>query len=266
MIRDITLGQYYPSDSVIHRLDPRVKIIGTFVYLIGLFMIDTFWGFLFSALFLEAIILTSKVPLRFVLKGLKPIMFLLVITFILNLFMFDGEILFRWKFISITDQGLYKASFMGIRLFLIIISSYIMTLTTKPINLTDGIEHLLKPFDRIKVPSHEIALMMSIALRFIPTLLEETDKIMKAQISRGADFETGNIFRRAKSLVPILIPLFLSAFRIALDLAMAMEARCYQGGDKRTRMKPMKYMKKDYLAYMILLIFIALVFMEEYLI
>ena len=243
MIRDITLGQYYPGDSVIHRLDPRIKIIGTLIYIIALFVINKFVGFAAAVICLAAIIKVSKVPLKFMLRGLKPIFFIIIFTFVLNLFMVSGEVVAEIWIFDITREGIYQATFMAIRLILLIIGSSLLTLTTKPINLTDGIEHLLKPFSKIGLPSHELAMMMTIALRFIPTLLEETDKIMKAQQARGADFESGNIFHRAKQLVPILVPLFISAFRIAQDMAMAMEARCYNGGDKRTRMTSMKYKK-----------------------
>lgn len=257
MIRDITLGQYYPGNSVIHRLDPRIKIMGTLVFIIALFVINTFIGFGVATVCLGAVIAVSKVPLKFMLRGLKPIFFIIAFTFILNLFMMKGEVIAKVWIFEITKEGLYQAVFMAIRLILLIIGSSILTLTTKPINLTDGIEHLLKPFSKIGVPSHELAMMMTIALRFIPTLLEETDKIMKAQQARGADFETGNIIRRAKQLIPILVPLFISAFRIAQDMAMAMEARCYNGGDNRTRMNAMKYAKRDIVAGVLLALFMA---------
>lgn len=258
MIRDITLGQYYPGDSVIHRLDPRIKIIGTLIYIIALFVINKFVGFAAAVICLAAIIKVSKVPLKFMLRGLKPIFFIIIFTFVLNLFMVSGEVVAEIWIFDITREGIYQATFMAIRLILLIIGSSLLTLTTKPINLTDGIEHLLKPFSKIGLPSHELAMMMTIALRFIPTLLEETDKIMKAQQARGADFESGNIFHRAKQLIPILVPLFISAFRIAQDMAMAMEARCYNGGDKRTRMTSMKYKKADAVAGILIAAFMAI--------
>lgn len=258
MIRDITLGQYYPGNSVIHRLDPRVKIIGTLVYIIALFVINKFVGFAMAVICLAAIIKASKVPLKFMLRGLKPIFFIIIFTFVLNLFMVSGEVVFSFWIFDISREGIYQATFMAIRLILLIIGSSLLTLTTKPINLTDGIEHILKPFSKIGLPSHELAMMMTIALRFIPTLLEETDKIMKAQQARGADFESGNIFHRAKQLIPILVPLFISAFRIAQDMAMAMEARCYNGGSNRTRMTSMQYKKGDAVAGVLIAVFFAM--------
>jgi len=266
MIRDITLGQYYPGDSWIHKLDPRTKIIGTFVYLIALFLVTDFWGFLIAVAGISMVVAISRVPLSFILKGLKPVFIIILFTFVINMFMTKGEVLISWKFLEITREGLYNAFFMGIRLVLLIIGSSILTLATKPIKLTDGIESLLGPLKKIGVPAHELAMMMTIALRFIPTLLEETDKIMKAQMARGADFESGNIFKRAKSLIPLLIPLFISAFRIAQDLAMAMEARCYSGGENRTRMTAMAYGKRDILATFGLIAFVAAILLERILI
>ena len=255
MIRDITLGQYFPGSSVIHRLDARVKIIGTFVFIVCLFIVRDFTGFAFCAVALGLVTAMSKVPLSFILKGLKPVFIIILITFVLNLFMTGGEVIFKWGFLVITKEGAYRAVFLVIRIILLIISSSVLTLTTKPISLTDGLEYILKPLKVFKVPAHELAMMMSIALRFIPTLLEETDKIMKAQMARGADFESGNIIRRAKSLIPILVPLFISAFRIAGDLAMAMEARCYRGGEMRTRLHGMKIAGRDVLAIVCLVLF-----------
>ena len=215
MIRDITLGQYYRGESSIHRIDPRLKIVMTVVYMVSLFVIDNFVGFAVAFVFMSLVIALSKVPVRFILRGLKPIFLIIIFTFILNLFMYDGTIIFKIGFLKVTKEGLYVAVFMAIRLIFLIIGSSMLTLTTRPISLTDGIERLLSPLNRIGVPSHELAMMMTIALRFIPTLLEETDKIMKAQQARGADFETGNILNRAKNLIPVLVPLFISAFRIA---------------------------------------------------
>ncbi len=257
MIRDITLGQYYPGESVIHRLDPRIKIMATLCFIVSLFVVDSFWGFAFATLIMGVIIGVSRVPLKFILRGLKPIFIIILFTFVLNMFMYDGEILVKiWK-LKITDVGLYRAFFMASRLILLIIGSSLLTLTTKPINLTDGIESLLSPGKKIGVPAHELAMMMTIALRFIPTLLEETDKIMKAQQARGADFETGSILRRAKNLIPILVPLFISAFRIAQDMAMAREARCDRGGEGRTRMNSMKMGLRDAVAVVLTLLFLA---------
>lgn len=259
MIRDITIGQYYPTNSVIHRLDPRVKIVCTLAYLISLFLFKSVLGYAICTIFLIAVIRTSKVPFKFITKGLKPIILLLMMTTIFNLFFTSsGKILLSIGFIKITEDGLRASVYMVLRLVYLIIGSSIMTLTTTPNELTDGIERLLRPLNKIKVPVHEIAMMMSIALRFIPILLEETDKIMKAQIARGADLESGNIIQKAKSMIPILVPLFVSAFRRANDLAMAMEARCYRGGDGRTKMKPLVYKKRDYIAYILTACYLAI--------
>ena len=253
MLRDITLGQYYQTDSCIHRLDPRVKLAGTVLFIISLFFFDNIWGYVCAAVFLAVVIKLSKVPFKFMIKGMKSIIFLLMLTVVFNLFLTPGEVVFSvWK-ISVTKEGIRIAVFMAIRLTMLIIGSSIMTLTTTPNNLTDGMEKSLGFLKVIKLPVHEVAMMMSIALRFIPILLEETDKIMKAQIARGADFESGNIIQRAKAMIPILVPLFVSAFRRANDLAMAMEARCYHGGEGRTKMKPLKYHYQDRLAYAITL-------------
>lgn len=254
MIRDITIGQYYPSGSRLHVLDPRVKIVCTLLYLISLFLFDSPWSYLMATLFLGSVILISKVPFKFIVRGLKPIIMLLMITVVFNLFLNrTGNVLVTFWVFQITDNGLRTAVFMAIRLIYMILGSSLMTFTTTPNALTDGIERLLWPLHKIKVPVHEIAMMMSIALRFIPILLEETDKIMKAQIARGADLESGNIIQKAKAMVPILVPLFVSAFRRANDLAMAMEARCYRGGDGRTKMKPLVYQRRDYMAYAIMI-------------
>ncbi len=259
MIRDITLGQYYGTESPIHRLDPRIKITGTILFIIELFLVNDFIGFGISIAALAAVIAASRVPIGFILRGLKPILLIIVFTVCLNIFMTDGKVLWQWGILKVTAEGLYTAAFMALRLVLLIIGSSLLTLTTKPISLTDGIERLLGPLTHVGVPAHEVAMIMSIALRFIPTLLEETDKIMKAQQARGADFESGNIFNRAKSLIPILVPLFISAFRIAQDLAMAMEARCYRGGRGRTRMHEMKLRGRDYGAIAVLAVFLALI-------
>ena len=250
MIRDITIGQYYPAKSVVHRLDPRVKLVGTLLYLISLFLFKSISGYLVATLFLVGIIKISKVPFRFIVKGLKPVIMLLMITVLFNLFLTrDGEVLFHAWIITITEGGLRTAVYMAIRLIYLIIGSSLMTFTTTPNELTDGLEALLRPLNKIHVPVHEIAMIMSIALRFIPILLEETDKIMKAQLARGADFESGNIIQRAKSMIPIL----------ANDLAMAMEARCYRGGDGRTKMKPLHYCSRDYMAYVVVIAYVILV-------
>lgn len=259
MIRDITLGQYYPEQSVIHRLDARTKILGTLLYIIEIFLVNSFAGFGLAILALGVLIGISRVPVRFIFKGLKAVVFIILLTFVLNLFMFDGTVLWQWKFLTITYEGLYRSCFMALRLILLIIGTSMLTLTTKPMELTDGLEKLLKPFNRFGLPSHEIALMMSIALRFIPTLLEETDKIMKAQQARGADFESGNLIQRVKNMIPILIPLFVGSFRIAQDLALAMEARCYHGGVGRTRMKEIVFSRRDGVAGVLLAVFLGIV-------
>jgi len=265
VIRDITLGQYYPGDSWIHRLDARTKIIATLLYIIELFIVNNFWGFLIAAVALLGVIAVSKVPLKFILRGLTAVFLIILFTFVLNVFMVDGRILWQWKFLKITYEGLMRAFFMAVRLVLLIIGSSIMTLTTKPIELTDGLEKLFKPFSKIGLPSHEIALMMTIALRFIPTLMEETDKIIKAQQARGADFESGNILQRGKSLIPILVPLFVSSFRIAQDLALAMEARCYRGGSGRTRMNEIRFKRGDALAAVLIALFLGVIIASRFL-
>lgn len=258
MLRDITLGQYYQADSVIHRLDPRVKLGSTILFIISLFLFDNAAGYLAAAAFLTLVIVLSKVPFRFMVRGMKAIVFLLMITVMFNLFLTPGEPLVTiWK-LKITKEGVRLAVLLAVRLSFLIIGSSIMTLTTTPNQLTDGLEKMLGPLKRIKVPVHEIAMMMSIALRFIPILMEETDKIMKAQLARCADFESGNIVKRAKGLVPLLVPLFISAFRRANDLAMAMEARCYRGGEHRTKMKPLQYARRDFIAYGIVLCYLAI--------
>ena len=257
MLRDITLGQYYQTESAVHRLDPRVKLIATIVFIISLFLVENFWGYLTAGLFLAFSIRLSHVPFKFMVKGMKAILFLLIFTVIFNLFLTPGQPLVSVWRLTITREGLETAVKMAIRLSFLIIGSSVMTLTTTPNNLTDGMESLMKPLRRLHVPVHEIAMMMSIALRFIPILLEETDKIMKAQMARGADFESGNLIQKAKSLVPLLVPLFISAFRRASDLAMAMEARCYRGGEGRTKMKPLIYKRRDAIAFAVLFVYLA---------
>lgn len=257
MLRDITLGQYYQTESVIHRLDPRVKLGGTLLYIISLFFFNHFLGYLTAILFLGIVIKLSHVPFRFMVRGMRAILFLLLLTVSFNLFLTPGtELVSFWR-LTITEEGLWTAITMAVRLTMLIVGSSIMTLTTTPNNLTDGLEKMMRPFRVFKVPVHEVAMMMSIALRFIPILLEETDKIMKAQIARGADFESGNLFKRAKALVPLLVPLFISAFRRANDLAMAMESRCYRGGEGRTKMKPLVYRKRDGFAYLCICLYLV---------
>ena len=250
MLREITIGQYYATDSLLHRLDPRVKIAGTLLYIISLFLVHHYIGLVVSALIFGVMVRMSNVPFRFIVKGLKPIMMMLVFTALLHLFCTPGKAIFSLGVLHITIEGVQKCIFLTVRLTLMMIGSSLMTLTTTPNQLTDGIEQMLRPLRKLHIPVHEFALMMSIALRFIPILMEELDKIMKAQLSRGADFENGNIIKRAKAMVPILVPLFVSAFRRANELAMAMEARCYHGSEGRTKMKPLKYAKRDKIAYL----------------
>lgn len=257
MLRDITLGQYYAADSVLHRLDPRVKLAGTLIFIFTLFLGQTLWLYIGATIFLVTVIKISKVPFKFMIKGLKAVVFLLIFSALFNLFLTDGEILVEFWIFKITKEGAMAAGFMVVRLMYLIIGSSILTLTTTPTQLTDGLEKSLGFLKHVRVPVHELAMMMAIALRFIPILTEETDKIIKAQSARGADFETGGLIKRAKSMVPILVPLFVSAFRRAFDLAMAMEARCYHGGEGRTKLKPLKYKKADYIAYIILLAYMG---------
>ena len=258
MFREITLGQYYPASSVIHRLDPRVKLVGTLVYILSLFFYRSLPVYMIAVAFLAFIIVLSGVPFRFIVRGLRPVLILLLITAVFNMFLTDGEPIFSfWRF-RLTCEGMENAFYLCARLILLVLGSSMMTLTTTPNQLTDALEKLLGPLKRIRIPVHEIAMMMSIALRFIPILIEETDKIMKAQMARGADFESGNLFKKVKALVPLLVPLFVSAFRRANDLAMAMEARCYRGGEGRTKMKPLVYEKRDRAAYLVLLFYLVL--------
>lgn len=260
MLRDITIGQFYPADSVIHRLDPRVKLFATVLYMIALFSYKGIVGFGVITLFLFGVIALSKVPFSYIVKGLKAVVMLILITSFFNVLFTPGlHVIWKFSIFQITDAGISNAILMAVRLIYLIIGTSLMTLTTTPTRLTDGLEKALSPLARIKIPVHAIALMMSIALRFIPILMEETDKIMKAQMARGADFESGNLFRRIKNMVPILVPLFVSAFRRADDLALAMEARCYTGGDGRTKLKPLRYTKNDAIAYLISITFLAVV-------
>lgn len=258
MIRDITIGQYYSVDSPIHRLDPRVKIIGTLLYIISLFTFSNFAGYAVAIAFFGIMVVVSKIPFSYIIKGLKPIIFMLIFTAVLNLFWTPGNEFFSWGVFSLTWEGLRKTIFISLRLIFLLLGSSLMTLATTPNQLTDGLEKLLSPLKVLHVPVHEIAMMMSIALRFIPILIEETDKIMKAQAARGADFESGNLWQRLKNMLPILIPLFTSAIRRASDLALAMDARCYHGGIGRTKMRPLKYNLRDFCAYVICFIYIAL--------
>ncbi len=263
MLKDITLGQYFPIDSPIHSLDPRIKILLTFAFITAIFCVTNLWGFVLVGGFVLLTVLLSKVNVLTVLKGIKPVVFLIVFTAVINLFMTNGTIAeiggipLKIGFLRITREGVYSASLMSLRLVFLVMGTSLLTLTTSPIHLTDGIEKLLSPFSRIGVPAGELAMMMTIALRFIPTLLEETDKIMKAQMARGADFESGNIISRAKSLIPVLVPLFISSFRRADDLAVAMECRCYRGGKGRTRLHELKMGFGDLVATLVMALFVC---------
>lgn len=263
MIKDITIGQYLPGDSFIHKLDPRIKIILSFIFIVAVFIVNNFLGYCIIAIFTFSTIFISKVPFKYIFKGLKPIIWIIVFTAALNIWLTPGNTIYQLGPIKISDKGLSLAIFMVFRLIFLIIGTSLLTLTTTPISLTDGIEKLLNPFKRIGLPAHELAMMMTIALRFIPTLLDETDKIMKAQMARGADFESGNIIKRAKNLVPLLVPLFISSFRRADDLAMAMEARCYRGGEGRTRLKQLKVERRDYAAVFVMLLLIVISFLSR---
>lgn len=257
MLRDITLGQYYPAGSAIHKLDPRVKLFGTLIYIISLFTARGIPAFALAILSLVVVIRISRVPFSYMVKGLKSIVIIMLFAAVFNMFLTPGtELVSFWVF-TITYEGLKNAVMMMVRLVFLIIGTSLMTLTTTPNQLTDGLEKALRPLQHIKVPVHEIAMMMSIALRFIPILVEETDKIMKAQMARGADFEKGNLIQKAKNMIPLLVPLFVSAFRRANDLAMAMEARCYHGGEGRTKMKPLRYQRRDRVAYVVILAYLG---------
>lgn len=256
MLKDITLGQYYPVSSVLHSLDPRVKLAGTLIFMVSLFIVNSF-GYVLCTAFLIIAMIMSNVPFSYIVKGLKPIFFLLAFTAALNLFLTSGETAWQFGFLRITYEGIRVAIAMAVRLVYLVLGASLMTLTTTPNKLTDGLEKALSPLNIIKIPVHDIAMMMSIALRFIPILTEETDKIMQAQMARGADFESGKLMQRVKALIPLLVPMFVSAFRRANDLAVAMEARCYRGGDGRTHMKPLKYSGKDFAAYLILAIYLC---------
>ena len=249
MLKNVTLGQFFPGNSFLHKMDPRMKLILTFALIVIVFVSQGFIGFGLILLFILMIALSSGIALKYILRGLKPILFIVLFTFVLNVFFqTGGEVIFRLGFVKITDEGLRLAFFLAARLILLVICSQLLTLTTSPIALTDGLESLMRPLKKIHFPAHEIAMMMSIALRFIPTLMDEANKIMKAQMARGADFESGNLMQRAKAMVPLLVPLFVSAFRRAGDLAMAMEARCYHGGENRTRLRVLKVQQSDLLA------------------
>ena len=248
MLKNITLGQYFPGKTIVHRLDPRTKLVLTFAYIVALFMAQGLWGYLLMFAVLVVCFSISKIKLKTVLRGLRPILLIVIITAVLNIFFAQGDPIFEFWFISVTREGLISAAFMSSRLIMLITGSFLLTYTTSPIALTDGLELMLSPLKKLRLPIHELAMMMSIALRFIPTLIEETDKIMSAQKARGADFETGGLIKRAKAILPLIIPLFVSAFRRADELAIAMESRCYHGDKGRTRMKILKAAPRDYLA------------------
>lgn len=259
MLKDITIGQYFPGDTIVHRLDPRIKIIIISLFIGSLFFINSFIPYIFILGFILAVVKISEIPLKFIIKGIKPLLFIILITFTINVFLTKGEVLYELGPLVVTKEGLSLAVFMALRLIFLITGTSLLTLTTSPIALTDGIEKLLSPFKKVGLPAHELAMMMTIALRFIPTLLEETDKIMKAQMARGADFESGNILSRAKNLVPLLVPLFINAFRRADELATAMEARCYRGGDNRTRLNELKLKRLDIVTMISMTLFFGMI-------
>ena len=265
MLKDITIGQHYPTESIIHKLDSRVKLVATFIFMVSLFIINKFWPYLIVILSLLAIIKLSNIPFKYILKGLKPLRWIILFTFVINIFFLPGEkIIWSFGFLKVTQEGISQAIFMAIRLTLLVLGTSLLTLTTSPMDLTDGIERLLNPFKKIGLPVHELAMMMTIALRFIPTLLDETDKIMKAQMSRGADFESNNLINRAKNLVPLLVPLFVSAFRRAEELGTAMEARCYRGGYNRTKMKESVLSKSDYVSYVLQFMYLGSIIVTRF--
>ncbi len=264
MLREITIGQYYRADSIIHKLDPRTKIMGTILFIISLFIGRSLPAYIAAVLLLGLVIKISTVPFSFMVRGLKAVFAILVFSVVINMFFIPGTVILDFGFADISREGLQTAVLMAVRLVFLILGSSLMTLTTTPNQLTDGMEKLLSPLKRIRVPVHEIAMMMSIALRFIPILTEELDKIMKAQMARGAEYDQGNLLNKMKSLVPILVPLFLSSVRRANDLAMAMESRCYRGGEGRTKMKPLVYEKRDYISYIVVYLYLALMIMIRF--
>lgn len=265
MLNDITLGQYFPGDSPVHRMDPRMKLILTIVYIVGVFMVGNLPGYAIALLFLFLVTKLAGLSFKYLLKGIKPLRFIIIFTFLLQLFFYTGEtetVLLQIGFFKLTREALASAFYFAMRLVFLVMGTSVLTLTTSPMQLTDGIESLLRPLSRFHFPAHELAMMMTIALRFIPLLLEETDKIQKAQMARGADFETGNLLKRAKAMIPLLVPLFVSAFRRANDLAMAMEARCYRGGEHRTRLRELKYTYLDALGAGAMACFLLVIFAE----
>lgn len=260
MLKDITLGRYYPANSFVHSLDPRTKILFTLAFMVIVFMVDKLWVFLPVAAFICLVTLVSRIPIKYMYQSLKPLRWILLLMFLINLFVIKtGDIIFSFWFLTVTTDSIVRAIMLVVRLVLLVLGTSLMTLTTTPISLTDGIESLLKPLKHVRFPVHELAMMMTIALRFIPTLIDETDRIMKAQMARGADFESGSIIKRAKAMIPIMIPLFISAFRRADELALAMESRCYHGGEGRTRMNVMQYKKGDLMALIYMVVFSAVI-------
>lgn len=256
MLKDITLGRYYPGNSLVHKLDPRTKILFTIAYMVIIFLVDRLWIFLPVALFVYLATLCAQIPISYMFQSLKPLRWILVLMFFINLFIIKtGTILVDFWIFTITTDSIMRAVMIVVRLILLVCGTTLMTLTTTPISLTDGLESLLSPLKKLRFPVHELAMMMTIALRFIPTLLDETDRIMKAQLARGADFESGNVFKRAKAMVPIMIPLFVSAFRRADELALAMESRCYHGGEGRTKLNVLHFEKIDIIAFLFILVF-----------
>lgn len=264
MLKDITIGQYYPADSIVHKTDPRVKMILGFIYIIFLFVVSSFVGY--GLVFLWVLLATklSKIPVKLIVKGLKPLRWIILITFIINMLFTKGTVLYALGPIKITEEGLYNASRMAVRLCLLVMGTSLTTLTTSPVALTDGIEGLFSPLKKVGFPAHELAMMITIALRFVPTLIDETDKIMKAQMARGADFESGNVIKRAKNTVPLIIPLLLSSINRADELAIAMEARCYHGDEGRTKLNPLKIDSRDIMVFLFtILSFVAIFFVER---
>lgn len=263
MLNDITLGQYFPGNSAVHRMDPRMKLILTILYIVGVFMVGNLPGYAIALLFLYIVVRVSGIRFSYLMKGIRPLRFIILFTFVLNLFFVQGETpLFTLGFFTLTKEALQNAVFFALRLVFLVMGTSVLTLTTSPVQLTDGLERLMHPLERFHFPAHELAMMMTIALRFIPTLLEETDKIQKAQMARGADFETGNLIARAKAMIPLLVPLFVSSFRRANDLAMAMEARCYRGGDNRTRLRELRYTKLDLYGALAMAAFLLVIAVE----
>ncbi|MBC5648609.1 energy-coupling factor transporter transmembrane component T family protein [Christensenella tenuis] len=261
MLKNITLGQYFPGDTVVHRLDPRIKILVALLFLVAVFVVRTMWGFLALALLFTLIIALAKIGPVTILRSIRPLLFIIIFTFVLNILFYSGQTIYwQWGFLTISKEGIEKAVFIAIRLVLLIVATSLLTLTTSPMQLTDGMESLLSPLKKIKFPVHEMAMMMSIAMRFIPTLVEETDRIMKAQTARGAEFDSGNLLKKAKNMIPLLVPLFVGAFKRADELALAMESRCYHGDEGRTRMKVLHLKRMDVWA-LILMLAVSILFM-----